>query len=47
MGNADKKTFIFRQQSFAFIQFFFYETETYVQEKVTLINDILTEAAFL
>lgn len=46
MGYADKQTFIFRQQSFAFIQFF-YENETYVQEKVTQINDILTEAVFL
>lgn len=27
--------------------FFFYENETYTEEKVTLINDILTEAAFL
>ena len=26
---------------------FFYENETYLQEKVTRINDILTEAAFL
>lgn len=47
MCYADKQTFIFRQQSFAFIQFFFYENETYTEEKVTLINDILTEAAFL
>lgn len=47
MGYADKQTFIFRQQSFAFIQFFFYENETYTEEKVTLINDILTESAFL
>ena len=47
MGYADKQTFIFRQQSFAFIQFFFFFFETYTEEKVTLINDILTEAAFL